>query len=100
MPAGKGVSLGLRGLGHVIERHTVGGALSAGKSVFNTGEDFYALATNAAQAQATASGRNFVRVVDAGRPIGIDRLTSQQTSIYTVVTNRSGNVVTMHPGRP
>jgi hypothetical protein len=37
LPGGKGVSLGLRGLTHTIERHTVGGALSTGKSVFNVG---------------------------------------------------------------
>lgn len=98
--AATAVSLGAKGLVHIIERHTVSGALSAGKSVFNAGEDFYALAAQAGAVQPISSGRNLVRVVDAGRPIGVNRVTGQMTSTYTVVTNRAGDVVTMYPGTP
>jgi hypothetical protein len=100
VPGGKAVALGEKGLAHVLARHIAGGAESAGKSLFNSAADLAALATNASAVAPVASGRNFVRVVDAGAPIGIDRATDQATSAYTVVTNRAGDVVTMHPGVP
>jgi hypothetical protein len=42
---------------------------------------------------------NLVRVVNAGRIIGTDRVTGQPTSVYTVVTDRVGNLITLFPGR-
>jgi RHS repeat-associated protein len=100
VPGGKAVSLGERGLAHVMARHIAGGAESTGKSLFNSASDLSVLATNASAAVPVASGRNYVRVVDAGSSIGVDRATGQATSVYTVVTNRGGDVVTMHPGVP
>jgi hypothetical protein len=100
IPGGKAVNLGSKGLAHVLAGHIAGGAESAGKSLFNNASDLAALATNASAVAPVPSGRNFVRVVDAGTPIGIDRATGQATSAYTVVTNRAGDVVTMHPGVP
>jgi hypothetical protein len=52
------------------------------------------------QAVKQAVGRNFERVVDAGRAIGVDRATGQATSIYTVITNIRNELVTMFPGIP
>ena len=43
---------------------------------------------------------NFSRIVDAGREIGIDRLTGQPTSIYTIITNIRSELVTAFPGMP
>jgi hypothetical protein len=38
-----------------------------------------------------------VYTVDAGRIIGVDRA-GRGTQIYTVVTDKLGNVITAHPG--
>ena len=48
------------------------------------------------------SGRyagKFARIVDAGRIIGRDRA-GNVTSIYTVITDSDGNLVTAFPGNP
>lgn len=88
-------------LQHVINRHTVGGSENAGKSVFNQGEDLRDLIKNAESVPPVAQARgNCERIVDAGRPIGIDRSTDSATNIYTVITTESGKLVTMFPGRP
>ena len=41
---------------------------------------------------------NFARVFNAGYNIGIDRTTGNATSIYTVITNALGELVTAYPG--
>ena len=43
---------------------------------------------------------NFQRIVDAGKNIGIDMSTKRSTSIYTVITDASNNLVTAFPGIP
>lgn len=43
---------------------------------------------------------NFARVVDAGRDIGFDKVTGKSTSVYTVITNSEGKLVTSFPGKP
>jgi hypothetical protein len=43
---------------------------------------------------------NMIRIVKAGRNVGVDVSTGQPTSIYTVVTRSDGSFVTMYPGRP
>jgi RHS repeat-associated protein len=96
---GKAVSLGGKGLSHIMARHLAGGAESAGKSIFHKADELSRLATEALSVPAVPSGRNFARVVDAGREIGLDRVTGQATSWYTVITNKAGDVVTMHPGK-
>lgn len=98
VPSGSNVRLGLTGLAHVAGRHFADGALSAGRSVFNVGEDLYDLAARAHNVAPVQSGPRWIRVVDAGRPVGVDRTTGALTSNYSVVTDRVGNVVTMHPG--
>jgi hypothetical protein len=96
------ITVGSKRLAHIIERHTEGGLKSAGKSIFSAGEDLVGLVTGAEGVQAVkqAVGRNFERVVDAGRAIGVDRATGQSTSIYTVITNIRNELVTMFPGTP
>ena len=90
------------GLEHVLERHTLNGAKNAGKSVFNGSKgEVKALIQRASSVKGTpqASG-NLERVVDAGRTIGTDRATNAPTSVYTVITKPSGDLVTAFPGRP
>ncbi len=99
--AARGISITARGLSHVVERHTVAGALTAGKSVFRPGEDVAALVRRAAGVQPVRQvGGNFERVIDAGRTIGIDRSTGGPTSVYTVITNAADELITAFPGRP
>ncbi len=89
------------GLQHVIDRHTAGGSMNAGKSVFNPGENIQALIRNAELLTPVRQAQgNCQRVFDAGRPIGTDRATGRQTSTYTVITTESGKLVTAFPGLP
>lgn len=90
------------GIEHVMERHAAGGAKTAGKSLFNGSKaDVKALIEKAASVKPSAqAGGNLERVVDAGRTIGIDRATNTPTSVYTVITKSSGDLVTAFPGRP
>jgi hypothetical protein len=99
---GNAIRITEAGLEHVIERHTAEGALSAGKSIFAAGEDITALARSSEGVAAVKQGfgRNFQRVVNAGREIGIDRATGRPTSAYTVITNIKNELVTMFPGHP
>jgi len=94
------IKIGGRGWAHVLDRHVIGGVLSKGKSLFAAGEDVQALIKAAESVTPTASRRYFVRVVDAGRIIGTDRATGTATSMYTVVTDASGELITAHPGLP
>ena len=89
-------------LGHVISEHTVGGANTAGKSIFNAGENIVNLIKQGTQQviEKQAFGNNFQRVFDAGRNIGVDRVTGQQTSLMTIITNRAGTMITAFPGVP
>lgn len=96
-----GINVSQRGLTHVLERHAAGGARTAGKSIFNQGEDIAGLIRGAESVGPVQQvGGNFQRIVDAGRAIGIDRATGQPTSVYTVITNAAGDLVTAFPGIP
>ena len=78
-----------------------GGAQTARASIFNAGENVRALVEAAERVAPTLQdGGNFQRIVDAGRVIGVDRATGQATSIYTVITNAAGQMVTVFPGVP
>jgi RHS repeat-associated protein len=102
-PAGEaeeGIRITQAGLEHVLERHAAGGAQTLGKSVFNAGEDIKALIQSAGSAPAQTSGSVLIRTVDAGRTIGVDRATGQATSVYTVITKSSGELISAYPGRP
>lgn len=95
------ISMATKALTHVDDAHRIGGALSAGKSIFNAGENISSLVRGAeSTAPILQSGGNYQRVVDAGRIIGTDRATGKATSIYTVITDKSNNLVTAFPGRP
>jgi RHS repeat-associated protein len=85
---------------HVLEGHSATGALTAGKSVFNAGEDIKGLIQAAESAPAKSAGNILIRTVDAGRAVGIDRSTGQVTSVHTVITKNTGELITAYPGRP
>jgi hypothetical protein len=73
----------------------------AGKSFFNDAAEVTSLIKAAESATPVPSiGGRFVRTVDAGRMVGTDITTGQPTSIYTVVTDSSGQLVTAYPGVP
>jgi hypothetical protein len=81
----------------------VGGAkaILGKKSIFGAGEDVKGLIKAAEGVTPTRmGGGDFARVVDAGRPIGIDRATGAPTSTYTVITKPNGNLVNAYPGKP
>ncbi|MDO8676438.1 MAG: hypothetical protein Q7K16_02180, partial [Candidatus Azambacteria bacterium] len=89
-------------LQHVFDGHTPEGIESAGNSIFNKGENIVSLIQQGTQQgiEKQAYGNNFQRVFDVGRNIGIDRVTNQQTSIMTVITNKADKLITAFPGRP
>lgn len=95
------ITIGDAGLAHVLERHFPGGVKSAGKSLFNAGETVPGLVRAAERVAPTLQrGGNLQRVVNAGRTIGVDRATGSPTTIYTVITDAAGNLVTVFPGVP
>lgn len=83
---------------HIMDRHTSGGASSAGKSVFSG--EWRSLVNDAIFYVPVESGGNMQRVIDAGHPIGIYRATGKPTNTYTVITTPSGKLVTAFPGLP
>ncbi len=46
----------------------------------------------------SANGPRYVRDIDLGKVIGIDKFSGQATSRFTVLTDRYGNLVTASPG--
>jgi len=91
-----------KGMAHVVERHTVNDvAKYSGKSKFNEGENLSSLIDSGTQQWMTRQANgNFARTWDVGRLIGVDRLTGQQTSVMSVITKPSGDLVTAFPGYP
>ena len=43
---------------------------------------------------------NIQRIVNAGKDVGIDMATKSKTSVYTVITDASNNLITAFPGVP
>jgi len=96
-----GIKVSQKAIAHILKGHAVGGARTAGKSIFLAGEDIGALVRRAeAVTPVQQAGGNLQRIVEAGRPIGIDRATGQLTSTYTVIADEAGNLITAFPGIP
>jgi RHS repeat-associated protein len=86
---------------HILNRHTVGGLTTTGKSIFSEGENIAQLIKAAEGVTPVGqAGGNFARTVDAGRIIGVDRTTGAATSVYTIITNAANDLITAFPGRP
>lgn len=107
LPIGPGaeeesINITERALQHILEGHLEGGMESAGNSLFTVGkEEIVQLIKDAGSVSPVEqTGGNFERVINAGRTIGVDRSTGAPTSVYTVITSPSGNLVTAFPGKP
>ncbi|MFJ5530567.1 polymorphic toxin-type HINT domain-containing protein [Streptomyces sp. NPDC093261] len=87
---------------YVRSKHMPGGAKAdATKGLFNKDADLYKLADDAGEFEPKLQDNgNYVRVGNAPDIIGTDVETGLPTKTYTVVTDKWGNVVTMHPGVP
>lgn len=84
-----------------MSRHTVGGARSAGASLFLQGENLASLVEAANSVTPKTDRGSLVFIVDAGRIIGHDATRGNvATPFYTVVTNASRDLVTLYPGLP
>lgn len=92
--------LGARARRHILSEHFPGGARTAGKSLFNAGEDLDALIALAADARPRRerNGRD-KRVKFVGRPIGSDGRTGRPVASLVVIAEPDGEVVTAYPGR-
>jgi hypothetical protein len=97
----RGIDIPSQRLQHVLDRHVPGGAQSIGASAFLAEEDVVGLIHRAEAAIPVMqpNGR-FARIVDAGRIIGIERITHNPTSVYTVIVDHLGDLVTAFPGLP
>lgn len=85
-------------LQHITDRHTIRGTTTAGKSIFNAGEDIQALINNAELIVPVAqSDGRCQRILNYGRMIGTDGITGRQISTYMVITTQSGVLVTAYP---
>jgi RHS repeat-associated protein len=86
---------------HIADRHGPGVAPPRA-SEFARDVNIFDLirAAEAVAPGAQTYGSNLQRVVDAGRNIGIDAITGRPTSVYTVITDPLGNLITMFPGFP
>lgn len=90
------------GLAHTLERHTANGMKEwAKKSKFNSADEIPDLIQQATPMPIVKQANgNFARVVDAGWDIGFDKISGKSTSVYTVITNSEGKLVTAFPGKP
>ncbi|WDZ93555.1 RHS repeat-associated core domain-containing protein [Nocardiopsis sp. HUAS JQ3] len=89
---------------YVRDKHTESGSMrDETKGYFYDSEDLYELADRSESfgAEVQLNG-NCVRVCDAGRPVGTEAPTDggAPTSTYTVISDKWGGVITMHPGGP
>jgi hypothetical protein len=88
-------------LGHVVQRHTVIGTRTAGRSVFRAEENVVSLIKAAGAVKPVPQPHgNYAFIVNAGRAIGTDRRSGGPTAFYTVITDRRWNLVTAFPGLP
>lgn len=83
---------------HVMKRHTAGGPENAGKSIFNAGVDIRALIKKAETATPVPEPNGYYsREFDAGRNIGYDGRSGEQTRVFRVITTQAGKLVTAYP---
>lgn len=86
---------------HIVDRHTVNGAKTAGASVFNPREDIQVLIRNAQLVSPALESNGYCsRELDAGHAVGWDGVRRSQTSLYRVITTQSGKLVTAYPILP
>lgn len=87
---------------HVMQRHypRAGSFLDKSK-FFGNAREIVDLIKRSAQVPKTLQrGGNYQRIIDAGYDIGIDAITGKPTSIFTIITNDAGKLITSFPGVP
>ncbi|CNI41111.1 Uncharacterised protein [Yersinia thracica] len=90
---------------HVVERHYSGKTNASQFSISQQElkvvlQDKNIVQTRISRVIQSNDGPRYERVIDMGRNIGFDRFSGgEQTSIMTILTDRSGNLVTVTPGR-
>ncbi len=100
------VKITVKSLTHVVENHSANQLAKwvGRKSYFYAEENISALIreSDAWVERASTYGKElrYERIVDAGRIIGWDVKTGLPTTVYTVVRNAAGELVTAHPGLP
>jgi len=60
--------------------------------------ELIAMIRKSAQSPKIFQGRNYERV-DTGKIVEIDATTDQETSIFTIITNKTGDLIIAFPGR-
>lgn len=87
---------------HVLDRHVPGGTkVDSTSSIFNDIDEVEGLIKGAEGKPIVQQGRNrYQTTYDAGRNIGVDVKTGEQTSVVTVITNKQGDLTTSFPGTP
>ena len=94
------ISISAERLQHVLDRHGYN-TIQKNVSTFNRGVNISKLIEQSSKINPSIQPNgNLERIFDAGKNIGIDRLTGNQTSITTVITNKANELITSFPGRP
>lgn len=85
-----------------MQRHYPRSGMFLSKSKFSIStREIVDLIKNSAQVpKVLQRGGNYQRIVDAGRIIGVDAITGQATSKFTIITNKAGDLITSFPGLP
>ena len=96
------INVTAEGFEHVMQRHYPRSGMFLSKSKFNlSAREIVALIRRSAQSpKILQRGGNYARIVDAGKVIGVDATTGQGTSIFTIITNKAGDLITSFPGLP
>jgi hypothetical protein len=86
---------------YINNRHVEGGKATANKSIFNKGENVRQLVRQAETVPPVMQEHgNTYRITNAGRNVGIDRVTKRQTPFYTVITTKENKLINSFPGLP
>ena len=97
-PCDPGIIVTPKGTRKIQDAHMAGGTRLGGRSQFFDQETVDGLVEQARGVQPRLVGKNYVREVNAGRPVGVERSTGLPTDFYTVVTNSNGHLITAYPG--
>ncbi|MEN6537886.1 MAG: SpvB/TcaC N-terminal domain-containing protein [Bryobacteraceae bacterium] len=99
-----GINITSEGMLHIQKFHTLASEIPAqtGRSYFFDPGEIPSLIEQAQQInpELQSHGGSYMRIVDAGRPIGWDRATEAATNYYTVITSRGGDLINSFPGLP
>jgi hypothetical protein len=92
------------GWNHVVHEHFSG---KSNKSQFTVSQDEFrtilqsktVVNSPVSRILESANGPRYVRDIDLGRVIGIDKFSGQPTSRFTILSDKYGNIVTASPGK-